>query len=560
MAINETSLIEESSPLSRIQDYFNALQNSTEDYIFVVDAETNKFLLSDNFLRDFDFSSNYVDDFESLLMPFIYHDDRDVYEEAMEVVSSESQLNSVSCEFRLLDRNGEFGWVNLRMSVCADEFEQPQFITGVIVRMDKIVKADYVTGLLNRNVFYDDLQEELRNENARGAVIVVGLDNIHVINETYGHKFGDTALRQIAQNITNVLPPDIKLYKINSYLFGLFMPDAMPEEIEIIFASIQLCMREIRNVDDTIYCTASAGAAFYPDNATDYITLVRYAEVALDLARHKGRDQIAFFEKEMYERWRYDLEMQNLMQNSIARGCEDFFLCYQPQVDAKDGKLLGAEALLRWNDEDGSVVAPMQFIPMLEKSRMIIPVGHWIIENAIMTAKKWQKYQPDFQMSINISLYQLEEHMFFPFVQDCIQRHEIDPSTLTFELTESHNVYDWEFVNKQFKEFHDLGIQVAMDDFGTGYSNLGFLKNFACDVIKIDRMFVKDLLDNDFDKNLVKYTIMLCHSIGMKVCIEGVEEKGCYEYLRDECAADQIQGFYFGYPEPEDVFVKRFKN
>jgi len=560
MAINETSLIEESSPLSRIQDYFNALQNSTEDYIFVVDAETNKFLLSDNFLRDFDFSSNYVDDFESLLMPFIYHDDRDVYEEAMEVVSAESRLNSVSCEFRLLDRNGEFGWVNLRMSVCADEFEQPQFITGVIVRMDKIVKADYVTGLLNRNVFYDDLQEELNNENARGAVIVVGLDNIHVINETYGHKFGDTALRQIAQNITNVLPPDIKLYKINSYLFGLFMPDAMPEEIEIIFASIQLCMREIRNVDDTIYCTASAGAAFYPDNANDYITLVRYAEVALDLARHKGRDQIAFFEKEMYERWRYDLEMQNLMQNSIARGCEDFFLCYQPQVDAKDGKLLGAEALLRWNDEDGSVVAPMQFIPMLEKSRMIIPVGHWIIENAIMTAKKWQKYQPDFQMSINISLYQLEEHMFFPFVQDCIQRHEIDPTTITFELTESHNVYDWEFVNKQFQEFHDLGIQVAMDDFGTGYSNLGFLKNFACDVIKIDRMFVKDLLYSDFDKNLVKYTIMLCHSIGMKVCIEGVEEEECYKYLRDECAADQIQGFYFGYPEPEDVFVKRFQN
>lgn len=560
MAMNETSLIEASSPLSRIQDYFNALQNSTEDYIFVVDSETNKFLLSDNFLKDFDFDSNYVDDFESLLMPFIYHDDRDVYEEAMEVVSSESRLNSVSCEFRLLDRNGEFGWVNLRMSVCADEYEMPQFITGVIVRMDKIVKADYVTGLLNRNVFYDDLQEELQNENAHGAVIVVGLDNIHVINETYGHKFGDAALRQIAQNITNVLPPDIKLYKINSYLFGLFMPDAMPEEIEIIFASIQLCMREIRNVDDTIYCTASAGAAFYPDNANDYITLVRYAEVALDLARHRGRDQIAFFEKDMYERWRYDLEMQNLMQNSIARGCEDFFLCFQPQVDAKDGKLLGAEALLRWNDEDGSVVAPMQFIPMLEKSRMIIPVGHWIIENAIMTAKKWQQYQPDFQMSINISLYQLEEHMFFPFVQDCIQRHDIDPSTITFELTESHNVYDWEFVNKQFQEFHDLGIQVAMDDFGTGYSNLGFLKNFSCDVIKIDRMFVKDLLDNDFDKNLVKYTIMLCHSIGMKVCIEGVEEEECYKYLRDECEADQIQGFYFGYPEPEDVFVKRFQN
>ena len=339
MVMNETSRFEENSPLGRIQDYFNALQNSTEDYIFVVDAETNQFLLSDNFLRDFNFSSNVVDDFEGLLLPFIYADDRDIYEEAMQVVNSESRLNSVSCEFRLLDNSGEYGWVNLRMTLSSDEFEQPQFMTGVIVRMDKIVKADYVTGLLNRNVFYNDLQEELKHDGAHGVVVVVGLDNIHVINETYGHKFGDATLRQIAQNITNVLPPDIILYKVNSYMFGFFMPDAMPEEIEIIFASIQLCMREIRNVDDTIYCTASAGAAFYPDDANDYITLVRYAEVALDLARKKGRDQIAFFEKEMYERWRYDLEMQNLMQNSIARGCEDFFLCFQPQVDARDGHL-----------------------------------------------------------------------------------------------------------------------------------------------------------------------------------------------------------------------------
>ena len=381
-----------------------------------------------------------------------------------------------------------------------------------------------------------------------------------MINETYGHHFGDAALRQIAQNITNVLPPDIKLYKIASHLFGMFMPDAMPEEVEIIFSSVQLCMREIRNVEDTIYCTASAGAVFYPQDAQDYITLIRYAEVALEIARQKGRDQISFFEKETYDRWRYDIGMQNLMQNSIARGCEDFFLCYQPQVNAKNGHLIGAEALLRWYDKDGSEVAPMQFIPMLEKSRMIIPVGHWIIENAVITAKKWQKYMPDFQMSINISLYQLEERMFFPFVKDCIERHDIDPHTLTFELTESQSVYDWEFVNKQFSEFHDFGIKIAMDDFGTGYSSLGFLKNFNCNIIKIDRMFVQDILTSNFDRNLVKYAIMLCHSIGMEVCIEGVEEEDAYIFLRDECDADQIQGFYFGRPETEEVFVRRLKS
>lgn len=560
MSTNIAPYIGENSPLNRIMTYFNALQSSAEEYLFVVDLDSKMILLSDNFMKDFDFPSNMVDDLDNLLMPFIYHEDREIFEEAMRNILTEDKGKTVKCEFRLLHSNGDYGWVSLRMTVGADEFdERPEFLCGVIKRLDEIVRADYVTGLLRRNVFDSDLTKELEQPNAHGAVIIITLDNFNVITETYGHKFGDGALRQIAQNITNVLPPDIRLYKLDGYSFGLFMPDAMPEEIEIIFASVQLCMREIRNVEDTIYCTASAGAAFYPSDANDVTTLMRYAEVALEIARQKGRDQITFFEKETYDRWRYDIGMQNTMQNCIARGCEDFFLCYQPQVDAKDGRLLGAEALLRWYDNDGSIVAPMQFIPMLEKSRMIIPVGHWIIENAVIMAKKWQQYMPDFQMSINISLYQLEERMFYPFVEDCIARHQIDPRTIIFELTETQNVYDWEFVNKQFSAFHDLGIQIAMDDFGSGYSNLAFLKNFNCNIIKIDRAFIEDILTNNFDQNLIKYITMLSHSIGMQVVIEGVEDEETYKFLRDECNVDQIQGFYFGYPEMEDVFVKRLK-
>ena len=560
MSTNIAPYIGENSPLNKITAYFSALQSSAEEYLFVVDLDSKMILLSDNFMKDFDFPSNVVDDFDNLIMPFIYHDDREIFEEAMRNILAAESGESVKCEFRLLHSNGDYGWVSLSMTIGADEYdEQPEILCGVIKRLDEIARADYVTGLLRRNVFDATLTKELEDPNAHGAVVVIALDNFNTITETYGHKFGDGALRQIAQNITNVLPPDIRLYKLDGYSFGLFMPDAMPEEIEIIFASVQLCMREIRNVEDTIYCTASAGAAFYPNDAKDVTTLMRYAEVALEIARQKGRDQISFFEKETYDRWRYDIGMQNTMQNCIARGCEDFFLCFQPQVDAKDGRLLGAEALLRWYDQDGSVVAPMQFIPMLEKSRMIIPVGHWIIENAVIMAKKWQQYMPDFQMSINISLYQLEERMFYPFVEDCIARHQIDPSTIIFELTESLNVYDWEFVNRQFSAFHDLGIQIAMDDFGSGYSNLGFLKNFNCNIIKIDRVFIEDILNSPFDQNLVKYVTMLCHSIGMQVVIEGVEDEETYKFLRDECNVDQIQGFYFGYPEMEDVFVKRFK-
>ena len=173
-------------------------------------------MLSDNFIRDFNFPSNVVDDFDTLIMPFIFHDDREIYEDTMRVVSEGNNVESVSCEFRLLHRNGEFGWVNMQMAMCADDYEQPRLISGIISRMDKNVRADYLTGLLNRNAFYSALQEELERTDyePHGAVVIIGMDNFNIINETYGHKFGDNALRQVAQDITNVLPPDIRLYRV----------------------------------------------------------------------------------------------------------------------------------------------------------------------------------------------------------------------------------------------------------------------------------------------------------------------------------------------------------
>ena len=550
----------EDSPLYRIKTYFDALQNSADEYLFAMDVSTGQVMLSKNFVRDFNFPDTIIEDFAALLTPFIWHDDREIFESAMNELDSANPGVEILGEFRLLNRHGEYGWVKLRMTAGADEFGQPELVAGVIARMDLKLKADYVTGLLNRNAFYSDLRKELNSSpDARGAVIFVGLDNFQLITETYGYEFGDNALKQLAQDITNILPPDIRLYKLDNDMFAFYVSDVYPEEIEIIFSSIQLCMREIRNIEDTIFCTASGGAAFYPDDADDVINLTRYAEVALEFARQKGKDQVAFFDSEYYDRWRYDIGMQNLMQNSIARGCEDFFLCYQPQIDAHTGKLVGAEALLRWYDRDGSVVAPMQFIPLLERSRMIIPVGHWIIENAVKTAKRWQAFMPNFEVSVNISLYQLEEQMFYDFVKDCLERHQIDPRTLVFELTESNKVYDWDYVNKQFNAFHELGIKIAMDDFGMGYANLAFMKNFKCNQVKIDRFFVEDIVNSEYDREIIKHVIMMCHAVGMEVVIEGVEDEATYIFLRDVCNADVIQGFYFGYPETEDVFVKRFE-
>ena len=232
------------SPLSRIKTYFDALQNSADEYFFVVELSSGQVMLSQNFIRDFSFHDSIVDDFAALLTPFIYYEDREILESALGELDSASPGVEIMGEFRLLNRNGEYGWVTLRMSTGVDEFGQPELVAGVIARMDLKQKADYVTGLLNRNAFHVALMKELNSSpDVRGAVIFIGLDNFQLINETYGHQFGDTTLRQIAQDITNVLPPDIRLYKLDNDMFAFFVSDVYPEEIEIIFSSIQLCMR-----------------------------------------------------------------------------------------------------------------------------------------------------------------------------------------------------------------------------------------------------------------------------------------------------------------------------
>ena len=335
------------SPLSRIKTYFDALQNSADEYLFAMDVSNGQVMLSKNFVRDFNFPDTVVEEFAALLTPFVWHDDREILESAFAELESANPGVEIFGEFRLLNRNGEYGWVTLRMTAGADEFGQPEIVAGTIARMDLKLKADHITGLLNRNAFHVDLMKELNSSpDAHGAVIFIGLDNFQLISETYGYEFGDNALKQLAQDITNILPPDIRLYKLDNDMFAFYVSDVYPEEIEIIYSSIQLCMREIRNIEDTIYCTASAGAAFYPEDADDVINLTRYAEVALEFARQKGKDQVAFFDSDFYERWRYDLGMQNLMQNSIARGCEDFFLCYQPQ-DRQAYRRGGSLALVR---------------------------------------------------------------------------------------------------------------------------------------------------------------------------------------------------------------------
>ena len=548
--------------LKRIKFYFDMLKKTTDGYLFVADLQSGAVMLSPNLVADFNLPGELITDMDKYWAPLIHPEERQGYLDNMRALIVERSVDEHDMEYRVKERKGDYCWIRCRGRISFDYEGKPAVFAGMMMRMGQRNQADSVTGLLNKYQFEHAVKMALANYRATGeggALMVIGLDNFKIINETYNRFFGDQVLKQVAQQIEKILSSQFTLYKLDGDEFGLIYPNAAEEDVEKLFSSIQTCLMRPQKLEDKMYfCTISAGTVFYPQAGKDYLVLHKHAEAAMDMAKRDGKNKNCMFTKDQYNRWVRSISMRDNIKLSVEQGCEGFSLFYQPQVSANGQQLIGAEALLRWKNPKGRMVAPMEFIPILEETKMIIPVGKWIVNEAVKTCRKWQALLPDFRISINVSYEQIKDPTFKDFVRECVDRHGVRPETVVLEPTESSIVSDWNFINQQFEFFHERGLQIAMDDFGTGYSSLASLKNLSCDIIKIDREFVKKILSNNFDRSLVKYTVILCHSAGMRVCIEGVEEQEEYDLLTTDCKVDAIQGYLFGHPESEENFEEKF--
>ena len=557
---------EKRTPLSpilrRIKFYFDILTHTSESYLYATDFQNKVVMLSPNMVEDLNLPSTVLPDMEKYWQPLIHPEDRAAYHKAVEDMAVRRISDSHDLEYRVKDRRGDYVWIHCRGRLLRSGDGAMSFFAGLMVRMGRRNQADALTGLLNKYQFEHAVKlalNEFRETKTGGALMVLGLDNFKIVNETYNRLFGDQVLKTVARQIENILPPAFTLYRLDGDEFGIVYPGASPEDMEKLFMSIQKCMTRPQTLDGKMYfCTISGGTVFYPQSGKDYLVLHKHAEAALDLAKRDGKNQNCVFSREQYNRWVRSLSMRDDLKRSVENGCEGFSLFYQPQVAARTQELIGAEALLRWKNPKGRMVAPMEFIPILEETKMIIPVGRWVAEEALRVCKKWQEQLPGFRMSVNVSYEQIKDAAFQEFIAEVISRSGMDPATVTLELTESTIVSDWNFLNQQFDAFRKQGINIAMDDFGTGYSSLAYLKNLSCDTVKIDRAFVKEILDNEFDRRLVDYTVRLCHSVDIEACIEGVEREDEYEFLVKECKADVIQGYLFGRPEAPADFEEKF--
>ncbi|MCR5176420.1 MAG: GGDEF and EAL domain-containing protein [Anaerovibrio sp.] len=564
--MNNRANIPPGSILRRILLFFKMIQRTSDDYYFATDLQENLVIVSANMVNDFEVPSECFYDMNKYWTKLVHPDDLDGFVESIQMPESRKLNIGHDYEYRLRTRKGDYIWVRCRGQFAFDNrTEKPFLFAGTVKKLGQRNHADELTGLLNKYQFENAVKVALnryRVDGVGGALMVFGIDNFKIVNETYNRHYGDEVLKLAARHISDVLPEGLMLYKMDGDEFAVVCPGLSQEGAIDVFENVQKAFSRPHSIEGKhIFCTISSGTVLYPQAGKDYLVLHKHAEAALDLAKRDGKNKNVIFSKESYNRWKRSLSMRDDLRLSIESDFEGFSLFYQPQVSAQNNKIIGAEALLRWRNPKGRMVSPMEFIRILEDTKMIIPVGRWIFETAVRQCKEWQKFNPGMTISINLSYEQIKEAYFKDFVVECLKKYDLNPELIVLELTETTIVSDWSNINQQFDKLRSCGIRIAMDDFGTGYSSLAYLKNLSCDIVKIDRLFVTHITeeDNHFDRQLVGITVDLCHSVNIKCCIEGVETEDEYKLLRDICHADTIQGYLFGRPEsPEDFESKYF--
>jgi diguanylate cyclase (GGDEF)-like protein/PAS domain S-box-containing protein len=425
------------------------------------------------------------------------------------------------------------------------------------LRLLKLAHFDTLTGLPNRSQFYSALTralEQAAEHRWSVGVLFLDVDRFKNINDTLGHPCGDELLRQFASRLVDSLRVRDTIGRFGGDEFAaiLMLPEG-PQTAIVVVDKIRESLRRPFDLEGhEVTVTASIGITIYPEDGLDADTLIKYADTAMYRAKEAGRDAFRFFTAEMNAQSLARLELENALRRAIDN--HEFVLYLQPKVHIGSGRISGAEALIRWKRPGHGMVSPALFIPILEETGLIVPVGTWVLNEACRMISRWGKSKTGpVHLSVNVSGVQfflggLEEE-----VLKAIKVHQIAPELLELELTESSLMSNAEDTITVLRNLKALGIKISIDDFGTGYSSLAYLKRFPLDKLKIDIAFVREVTSNPDDAAIVLAIINMAHSLKLQVIAEGVERDAQLAYLRRH-GCDEMQGYYFSKPVPEDEF------
>jgi diguanylate cyclase (GGDEF)-like protein/PAS domain S-box-containing protein len=457
--------------------------------------------------------------------------------------------------------------IDVLLSVVAERDRQGAIIGSLAVLTDitermqardevhRLAYYDTLTGLPNRTLFRERLNRELMRAQREGNtlnVMFLDLDQFKGINDTLGHAAGDSLLQSIASRLRNCLRDVDTVARFGGDEFVILLVGLDEDQDPSIFARriLDAIAQPVTIENKEFFTTASIGIAAYPTDGNDAETMMRKADIAMYEAKDHGRNTYQFFSVELNNRTLERLQIESSLRQALTRN--ELFLAYQPQLDLDSGEIVGIEALLRWLHPEKGLVAPEFFIPVAEKTGMIIPIGEFVLRTACIQAKAWQELGlPPIRIAVNVSPRQFRQHDFVDRVEDILRETGLQADLLELELTESTVMENVQSTIMTLTDLKIRGIRLAIDDFGTGHSSLVYLKHFPIDRIKIAQEFVRDIPKDPDNEAIIAAIIAMAESLNLKVIAEGVERKEQLSFLHNR-RCKEMQGFYFARPMPPD--------
>ncbi len=416
---------------------------------------------------------------------------------------------------------------------------------------------DGLTGLPNRLLFHDRLGmslEQSRRNQGRLAVMFLDLDRFKLINDTLGHNVGDQLLQGVAARISGCLRKGDTVSRLGGDEFTILLSEiSSAGDAELVARKILESLAPPFQFDGhEIHASTSIGISLYPEHAQDALNLLKKADTAMYRAKEGGRNNFEIYTSTMDAKSVNKLDLENSLRQAIER--EEFVLYYQPKIGLADGAICGAEALVRWMRPGLGLVPPDEFIPLAEETRLILPLGEWVLRETCRQARQWQvQGLPPIPLAVNLSAWQFHKHTLVYSVARILKETGLEARYLELEITESMAMKNAGFTMAMLQDLLALGVRLAVDDFGKGYSSLTYLKRFPLHCLKIDQSFISDLAAQAKDAAIVNAIIVLAHNLGLEVVAEGVETKEQLEFLRrSDC--DKAQGYFFSRPVPAAEF------
>ena len=414
-----------------------------------------------------------------------------------------------------------------------------------------LAMTDQLTGLNNRHHLEIRLGRSIakaREMGRSGYLMFIDMDDFKIINDAYGHDYGDAILREVSAFLKTHFTDIDNIFRFGGDEFVILLEPGSNHDIYgIISGLLQRAQLPWSVIDRAFYCTLSIGVVRFPEGQEDSREIIKNADIAMYQAKKMGKNNYVFYTSTLDNDSVARAEMETAMRASIENGFEGFEVHYQPLVDT-DRKVIGAEALVRWTIA-GKRLSPVQFVPLAEYLGLIIPIGEFVLRSAVQTCNRINEIDPEFFVSVNVSIRQFKQLEFMERIIPILEEEGIAFDNVMLEITEGMAIHDMQRMKMLAAALRSKGIRVAMDDFGTGYSSLGNMRDLPMDVVKIDRAFIHDVTTDNYSKSFIRFITDLVHSMGRKVCIEGVETAGQFRYCR-ECGADYVQGFHLWRPMP----------